>query len=153
MDPMTGAETYWLILKSLLNNKKSPCIPPLFRQNKSVTDFKKKAELFNCCSAKQCCSILNNSRELPFNPCKKTDKSITTITFTSDDIATLIQNPDPNKAHGHDMLSIRMLKLCGKTISKLLDLMFQSCIKQGEFPTECKKANVIPVHKKVTNKF
>ena len=29
---------------------------------------------------------------------KKTDKSISTVTFTSDDIATLIQNLDPNKA-------------------------------------------------------
>ena len=79
---------------------------------------------------------------------KKTDKSISTVTFTSDDIATLIQNLDPNKAHGHDMLSIRMLKLCGKSICKPLDLILQSCIKHGEFPTERKKANALPVHKK-----
>ena len=51
------------------------------------------------------------------------------------------------------MLSIRMLKLCGKSICKPLDLIFQSCIKHGEFPTEWKKANVAPVHKKVTNRF
>ena len=82
---------------------------------------------------------------------KKTDKPISTATFTSDDIATLIQKFDPNKAYGHDILSIRMLKLCGKFICKLLDLIFQSCIKHGELPTEWKKANVVPVHKKVTN--
>ena len=35
MDPMTSAKTYWSILKSLLNNKKNPCIPPLFHQNKT----------------------------------------------------------------------------------------------------------------------
>ena len=46
------------------------------------------------------------------------------------------------------MISIRMLKLCGKSICKPLDLIFQSCIKQGKFPTEWKKANVAPVHKK-----
>ena len=68
------------------------------------------------------------------------------MTFTSDDIATLIQNLDPNKALGHDMLSILMVKLCGKSICKPLDLIFQSCIKHGEFPTEWKKANVVPVH-------
>ena len=67
MDPMTNAKTYWSILKSLLNNKKIPCIPPLFHQNKYVTDFKKKAELF----------IYKN-------------KSISTVTFTRGDIATLI---------------------------------------------------------------
>ena len=70
MDPMTSAKTYWSILKSLLNNKKIPCIPPLFHQNKYVTDFKKKAELFNCFFAKQC-SIINNSSELPSNIWKK----------------------------------------------------------------------------------
>ena len=47
MDPMASAKTYWSILKSLLNNKNIPCIPPLFHQDKYITDFKKKAELFN----------------------------------------------------------------------------------------------------------
>ena len=103
--------------------------------------------MFNCFFTKQY-SIINNSSELPSNICKKTDKSISTVTFTSDDIATLIQNLDPNKAHGHDMLCIRMLKLWGKSICKPLDLIFQSYIKHGEFPTKCKKANVVPFHKK-----
>ena len=102
---MTSTKTYWSILKSLLNNKKIPCIPPLFHQNKYVTDFKKKAELFNCFFAKQC-SIINNSSKLPSNIWKKTGKSISTVRFTSDDIATLIQNLDPNKAHDHDILSM-----------------------------------------------
>ena len=128
-------------------NKKNPCIPPLFHNNKYVTDLKKKAELFNLFFAKQC-SKTDNSSELPLNLLKKTDKSISAITFSCNDIATLIKNLDPNKAHGHDMISIRMLKLCGKSICKPLDLIFQSCIKQGKFPTEWKKANVVPVHKK-----
>ena len=41
-----------------------------------------------------------------------------------------------------------MLKLCGKSIYEPLDLIFQSYMKQGKFPTEWKKANVVPVHKK-----
>ena len=102
MDLMTSLKTYWSILKILLNNKKNPCIPPLLQDNKYVTDFKKKAELFNCFFGKQC---------------------------SCDDIATLIKNLDPNKAHGHDMIRIRMLKLCSKSICKPLDLIFQSCIK------------------------
>ena len=46
------------------------------------------------------------------------------------------------------MVTIRILKLCGKSICKPLDLTFQSCMKQGKFPTEWEKANVVPVHKK-----
>ena len=147
MDPMTSLKTYWSLLKTLLNNKKIPCIPPLLQDNKYVTDFKKKAELFNLFFAKQC-SIIDNSSELPSNFLKKTDKSIFAITFTCNDIATLIKNLDPNKAHDHDMISICMLKLCGKSICKPLDLIFQSCMKQGKFHTKWRKANVVPVHKK-----
>ena len=42
-DPLTSPKTYW----SILNNKKKPCIPLLFHENKFITDFKEKAELFN----------------------------------------------------------------------------------------------------------
>ena len=47
MDPTTSAKTYGSILKRFLNDKKIPCIPPLFHDNKLITDFKKKAKLFN----------------------------------------------------------------------------------------------------------
>ena len=97
--------------------------------------------------AKQC-SIIDNSSGLSSNFLKKTDKSISAITFTCDDIATLVKNLYPNKAHGHDMISIRMLKLCGQSICTPPDLIFQSCIKQRKFPTEWKKANIVSVHKK-----
>ena len=42
-DPLTIPKTYWSILKTFLNNKNIPCIPPLFHEK----DFKEKAELFN----------------------------------------------------------------------------------------------------------
>ena len=137
-------------------NKKIPCIPPLLQNNKYVTDFKKKAKLFNLFFAKKC-SKIDNSSERPLNFLKKNppkiDKSISAITFSYDDTATLIKNLDPNKAHGHDMISIHMLKLCDKAICKPLDLIFQSCIKQEKFPTECKKANAFPVHEKENKQF
>ena len=41
-----------------------------------------------------------------------------------------------------------MLKICGKSICKLLEPVFQSCIKHGKFPNEWKMANVVPVQKK-----
>ena len=36
------------------------------------------------------------------------------------------------------MISIRMLKICEKSICKPLELIFQSCIKHGKFPNEWK---------------
>ena len=70
------------------------------------------------------------------------------ISFNCNDIVTIIRSLDPNKAHGYDMISIRMLKICDKSICKPLELIFQSCIKHGKFPNVWKMANVVPAHKK-----
>ena len=40
MNPLTSTKTYWSILKSFLNNKKIPCIPPLFHQNRYIGTLK-----------------------------------------------------------------------------------------------------------------
>ena len=39
------------------------------------------------------------------------------------------------------MISIRMIKICGESILK-------SCLENGKFPSEWKKANVVPVYKR-----
>ena len=38
-----STKTYWDLLKIFLNDRKIPVIPPLFHNNKFVTDFKEKA--------------------------------------------------------------------------------------------------------------
>ena len=76
---------------------------------------------------------------------------LSTISFTKDDIAKIIKNLNPNKAHGFDVIIIRMIKIGGDSILKPTELVFKSCIDSGKFPIEWKKANVVPVHKKITN--
>ena len=148
-NPATSSKTYWSILKFFLNNKKIPCIPPLFHENKFITNFKEKAELFNTFFANQC-TLLNNSSVLPNNLAKLTNKSLDTVNFSTDDISKIINNLDPNKAHGHDMLSIRMIKLCGNSICKPLSIIFNDCLKEGKFPW--KKAHVVLFTRKETNR-
>ena len=147
MEPSTSPKTYWSVLKSFHNNKKIPSIPPILHENSFVTNFKEKTELFNSFFAKQC-SIIDNGREIPSFLHPKTDKSLSNITFTEKDIEKIIQNLDSNKAHRHDMISIRMLKICGKSIIKPLLMIYKKCLEKGHFPNELKKANVVPVHKK-----
>ena len=106
----------------IFNNKKIPLIPPLFHGDQYVIDFKKKAKLFNSFFAKQC-SLISNSSELPLNLHYATEKRLNT-------------------------LSIRMIKISGKSIWKSLQLIFSQCIDTGSFPLEWKKASVVPVHKK-----
>ena len=40
-DPLTSPKTYWSILKTFLNNKKIPCIPPFMKTNLLQTSKKK----------------------------------------------------------------------------------------------------------------
>ena len=129
-DPLTSPKTYWSMLKTFLNNKKIPCMPPLFHEHKFVTDFKERAELFNHLFVNQC-SLLRNNSVLPTNLPQLTNKCLDSIHFSSSDIAKIISHLDPNKAHGHDMLSIRMIKLCGNSICKPLSIIFNDCLNKA----------------------
>ena len=74
--------------------------------------------------------------------------SVSSIAFNCNDIAAIIRSLDPNKDHDNDVINIRMTKICGKLICKLVELIFQSCIKQRKFPNEFKTKSVVPVHTK-----
>ena len=143
----TAPKYYWSLLKTILNGKKVPCIPTIFHDNKFITDFSKKADLFNSFFAKQCSIIENNSvLPLPTNPI--TDQYLANIEFTNDDIIRILRKLDPNKAHGHDMISIRMLKMSGDAIIEPLFKIFKNCLKCGIFPDDWKKENIVPIFKK-----
>ena len=135
------------MLKTFLNNKKILLIPPLYHQGSFITNFKLKAELFNSFFASQCSWIKNDSK-LPSYSNYNTDNRLSTVNISIDDIAKIIQNLDLNKAHGHDKISIRMLQLCGNSICKPLNLIFQQAMESGSFLSEWEKGNVVPIHKK-----
>ena len=111
-----------------LNDKKVPCIPPIFHDNKFVTDFSKKADLFNSLFAKQC-SIIENNSVLPSSTIPVTEQYLANIDFTKDDIKRIICKLDPNKSHGHDLISIRMLKVSGDVIIEHLFKIFKKLLK------------------------
>ena len=149
MDPTTSLKACWSILKTILNNKKIPCIPPIYHRNNYITDFKEKAQIFNNFFAKQC-TLVENTSKLPTDSFKRTKNLLSTISFTKDDIAKIIKNLNPNKAHGFDMISIRMLKICVDSILKPLGPNFKSChaLKVGNSPSNGKKPMLSKLIKK-----
>ena len=46
-DSHVSPKAYWLGLQIFFNYKKTMIVPPLFYENRFVTDFTKKAELYN----------------------------------------------------------------------------------------------------------
>ena len=134
-------------MKTLWNGKKVPNIPPLLVNNKLITEFAAKANIFNKYFGSQCTTINNNS-VLPSTLNHLTDDKLSSFNISSEVIFQLIKNLDPNKAHGHDEISVKMLKLCAPSICKPLTFLFENCLASGEFPNVRKKSNIISVHKK-----
>ena len=61
------------------------------------------------------------------------------INFTPENIISLIRNLNPNKAHGWDGVSARMLKICDKSIVPPLLIIFKNSLETGTFPSTWKK--------------
>ena len=59
-----SSKYYRSLLKRILNDKKIPVIPPLFHNNKFLSNFKEKSELFNELFSKQC-SLIQNRTTIP----------------------------------------------------------------------------------------
>ena len=140
-------KAYWAILKSFTNWKKIPVIPPLHINDQLVTNFNKKANNFNKYFSNQC-SVIDNSSKLPTDQAPYTTSLLSSIDIKESDILNILKSLDANKAHGHDDISIRMLKLSQKSILKPLKLIFENCLRTRLFPDQWKKANLVPIHEK-----
>ena len=145
-DPTTGQKTYWKILNKFLNKCKIPRIPPLFVQDKFITNCKEKAVIFNTFFTSQCTPLPNNS-ELPTLR-SLTNSRISFFEITSNEINDIITGLNSKKAHGPDNISVNMVKLCGKHLCVPLKIIFDNILETGIFPDQWKEANVTPVHKK-----
>ena len=77
-----------------------------------------------------------------------TEEHIQSITFSESDVIKIIRTLDVNKAHGHDNISVRMIKLCTNSVAHPLTLIFQNSMAAGTFATQWKRANIVPIHKK-----
>ena len=141
------AKTYWSILKTFYNDKKIPIIPPLLIDDKFVTDIQTKANIFNKFFADQCTPLKNDSA-LPTSQMFLTPSRLCTLNFNEEEIIKIIRNLNVHKAHGHDDISIRMIKICDKSILKPLILLFKNSTKSSYYPDIWKRSNIIPVHKK-----
>ena len=60
------------------------------------------------------------------------------INFSDNDILKIIRSLDINKAHGHDDISVRMVKICDDGINKPLSIIYKNCIKTGIYPNTWK---------------
>ena len=111
-----------------------------------MTNCTKKAELFNSHFAQQCSLIVTGST-LPQLHLLNNDTLYACI-IAEEEILNLIRSLDPNKAHGWDGISVRMILNCDSPIVTPLKIIFQNCLEKGVFPKIWTMGNIVPIHKK-----
>ena len=62
------------------------------------------------------------------------------------EIIEIIRNLNVHKAH--DDISIRMVKICDKSILKPLIILFKNSTTSSYYPDMWKRSNIIPINKK-----
>ena len=77
-----------------------------------------------------------------------TEERIQSMTFSESDVIKIIRTLDVNKAHRHDNVSVRMIKLCINSVVHPFTFIFQNSMAAGTFPTQRKRANIVPIDKK-----
>ena len=104
--------------------------------NNLISNFREKANIFNDFFIQQYQPIANNgivqtnqifytqNRLMDFDDCGK--------------ILKLINGLNPHKAHGHDGISTRMVKLSNLIITKPLSIIYKNCLQQVVFPDDWK---------------
>ena len=80
-----------------------------------------------------------------------TNVNYQSLDFNEEELLQIIRALNINKAHDHDDISIRMIKICDRSLLKLLIVLLRNSIKSSGYPVIWKKSNIIPVHKKISN--
>ena len=89
-----------------------------------------------------------NDSKLTENQTSITETKLSSFDIEDEDIYKIIKTLDINKANGNDEVSIRMLKLCDKSIVKPLSIIFKIVKLRRLFLISGKKQTLFQFTKK-----
>ena len=84
---------------------------------------------------------------LPVNQIFLTQSRLSSLDFSEDEILKIIRALNIYKPRGYDDISIRMIKICDKSLTKPLIILFKNSTKSSYYPDIWKRSNIILVHK------
>ena len=105
-----------------------------------VRDNSQKYELFDQFFP----SVFKPSENINIKNCKKS--ALNTVLVTEEVIRKMLLGLDENKTSGPDNIGNIFLKNLPR-LSKILKLVFQTCLNEGLFPKEWKFSEVTPIFK------
>ena len=155
-----GSKTkdFWSTVKPFLTNKGTHFQKDtiLFEEGKLVNDQQEICDIFNNFFVNVAKNIGENS--IPVNSQHPSITKIqeNNITHSILDFKPIeesfiikqINKPSLKKATGHDGISAKILKFAKPVVLQPITFLINETIKVSEFPDECKKAMVSPLHKK-----
>ena len=111
-----------------------------------VKDAVSRANCFNECFAKKFSVPYTDA--LPDAPVLNAP-GLACFNVPAGRVAQLLRELSPHKACGPDGLSARILHECAEEIAIPLDIICRLSVRSGVFPSAWKRANVIPVSKRL----
>ena len=91
-----------------------------------------KKQTFSITFFASICTPIDNTSCLP-SFSYRTGSRIKSFHVTENDILAIVKTLDPNKAHGCDNISIKMIKICSQSFVLPLKVIFKHSFK-GKFP-------------------
>ena len=146
-DCKRNPKPFWKYVRSKLRTKSG--ISPLLRENDNPNslrfDDKEKAEILQ----EQFCSVFTEEHdgELPSME-RRTEKTITNLLITEDEVRREILQLNINKSCGPDDISPFMLIKLVDYVAAPLARIMETSMDSGELPQDWKNAFVSPIYKK-----
>ncbi len=142
----SNSKNWWWAVKRLQGVYGHPGIPTLQDASGTYPTSQSKADAFCKLFATKC--TIENSDDPPPQVEPLTTNRIDHVMFRPRDIRRRMRKLDPNKATGPDNISNRILRECADCLATPIAKLFRFIFARGLFPTQWKKARVVPVHKK-----
>ena len=140
---------WWKLVKHLsgFNNKTTEIKVLVDDNGTSFTDDIQKAELLNTFFTSQS-TVDDTYGHIPILPDIVDQHSLEQIVISESDVLDILTTLDPTKAVGHDHVGPRLPKEAPNELSAPLCKLFNLSLNQKIFPTQWKRANVVPIFKK-----
>ena len=120
----------------------------MIHDNRTVTDNEAKAQILNDFFIDQT-TVDDSNFSLPAEaPGLGQTNTLETLSVNSTEVFWILKSLDISKANGPDGVSARLLREGAPAISESLAKLFNISLIKCYFPSEWKKANVVPIFKK-----
>ena len=138
----TNTKRLWSFIRS---KTKTRSVPGITHGGCVETEPKAKAQIFNdyfYSVFRDDDSPVLPDIDITVNP------NLSNVTFSPQDVTSVLLGLDTAKASGPDNVSSHVLKQCAHQLAPSLSCLFNLCLASSCFPSQWKQAHVVPVHKK-----